>query len=328
MEEIQRTTISNEDTAIALLEQAISEAGIDSRLRVSFDDWPTLNFKFTGDDFNGGLPSRMLEPFHDLQKIIYRVYCHSKYGHTDTRSLSASEKESLDFVLYPSEGSTDVLIKLAEVFERIIEASDMSGKQVMVTVVSLGIIIASSYSWVQWLNHKREIHNSSNIQILSQQETERLKIVTNAISAAPALSAALDDIDSFRGSLARKLRPDDEMFVGGSMNTALTNGEEAAEIIPSTRKKSVDGRVDGEFIISEVKIPRTEDDPFVFSVLRTDDGLQLRVEATSNNLTMDQIDILKEGTFDRRKVVMSINVKKVGDRYIKASLYSLSWPED
>src|SRR5690554_5672078 len=170
MEEIQYTTISSESDAHLLLAQALESANFDNRLQVAFDGWPSVVIKFEGEDFNGGIPSRMLESFGDLQKIIYRVYCQSAYGHSDIRRLTVSEKELLEFVVVPSEGSTDVLIDLAKVFSSIVGASNMSGAEVVTVIVATGILVTASVAWKNWLNYRRQQHADINLQAMSADE--------------------------------------------------------------------------------------------------------------------------------------------------------------
>ena len=324
---IEKKIIETEDQAYEILKSALSEASdFDERLQISFDGWPSIKIKFEGDDFNGGLPSRMLEPLIELQKTIYRVYCRSKYDSDDLRKLTQKDKEALELVVIPTPGCTDVLIELGGLFNEIIQSSNMNGTETTIVIVAAGVLFTASVAWKNWLNNKREEHADENTVKLSQQETERLKIVSDALTANPSLNEIKQEIEQFRSDLTKKLKPNDRIFVGGD-NEQLLNGEEAAELSHTPREKSVETRIDGEFLITEVKFPRTLDEKYIFYVERVSDGLELKVAANRENLTMDQITILKEGGFGMRKVIMAINAKLIRDTYSHAKLYSISWPK-
>lgn len=324
---IDNLIIKNETQAYETLKNALDErSDFDERLQISFDEWPSIELKFDGSDFNGGLPSRVLPALIELQKNVYRLYCRAKYDSEDIRKLTDSEKESLELIVVLSPGSTKVLLKLGKMFNEIIKSSNMTGRQVTTVIIAAGVLYTSSGAWKDWLANKQLEHSSEQTVMLSEQETERLRIVTDALTAQPQLNEVKQEIENFKSELTRRLKPEDTLFVNGE-DKPLLNGEEAAAITSTPREKSVETRLDGEFLITEVKFPRTLDEKYIFHVQRVSDGLELKVAANRDNLTMDQITILKEGGFGMRKVTMAINAKLIRDTYSHAKLYSISWPK-
>jgi hypothetical protein len=324
---IEQLVIENEEQAYDLLKKALDEHNdFDERLQISFDGWPLIELTFDGADFNGGLPSRMLAPIAELQKTLYRIYCRLKYNSDDVRKLTGSEKDALELIITLAPGSTKVLLKLGEIFNEIIKSSNMTGRQVTATIIVAGTLFAASVAWKDWLANKQLAHSAEQTVELSKLETERLKIVTDALTAQPQLNELKEDIENFRAEITRKLKPEDKFFVGGETEPLL-DGEEAKNVVPAPREKSVETRIDGEFIITEVKFPRTLDENYVFHVQRLLDGLALKVEASRENLTIDQINILKESGFGIKRVIMAINAKKLRESYTHAKLYSITWPK-
>ena len=57
----------------------------------------------------------------------------------------------------------------------------MSGTQVFILLITIASLITISIMWNDWLNAKEHEHWQDTALRLSQQETERIKMITDAL---------------------------------------------------------------------------------------------------------------------------------------------------
>lgn len=58
----------------------------------------------------------------------------------------------------------------------------MSGTQVFILLVTFAGLLAISVMWKDWLNTNEDKHWQETALRLSEQETERIEMITNAVS--------------------------------------------------------------------------------------------------------------------------------------------------
>ena len=86
-------------------------------------------------------------------------------------------------VVKVKEGSSSFSADLWEQFTRIAEAAitRMSGTQAVITVLGLALVLVSPVLFKAWLRSRQEEKRAVRDVELSEQETERLRIVTQAM---------------------------------------------------------------------------------------------------------------------------------------------------
>lgn len=315
--------IRSEDEAWTVLENALNGA-LDQGVRVSFEGWPVFKLTLEGKEFSGALPTRIMPPILALQKEIHRTYCQAHYGTDNVHKLSPKEKEMLELRVELKPGSTNVITDMGDALSKVIQGAHMTGPEAIILVLGSVAMVATVVGWKMWLTHRERVHDQNTTVAMSAEETRRLEIVTRAMNDRPELQQKQQAISEVQNSLSRQLKPDDQIKIEGF---EIIDGSRAAEIVPKPKEKSKPVRIDGEFIINEVKFPRTLDEQYRFAVTRVSDHLTLNVTADHEKLTMNQISILKEGGFGLRKVIMAINAAELRGQINKAELYSIDWPD-
>lgn len=315
-------TIKNEQEAWEALQLALS-GQISETAQVSFEGWPVFKLTIQGEDFNGSIPTRIMPPILELQKEIHRIYCRAKYNTEDTRSLKQDERDQLELVVDVQKGSTKFITDLAGALNEIIKSSNMNGEQVLILLVSIGVIVATSLGWKQWLQHKEREHGQDTTVELSQEETKRLELVTKALTEKPELKKAQEAVDDFKSDLSKRLKAEDQIKVS---EQPIITGAYAAEVVPTPRVAAQEIRIDGEFEINEVKFPKQFGGSYRFAVTRVLDGKQIMVDAAPGVLSEQQITILKDGAFGIKRVLMEINARQGRSGITGANLVSISWP--
>lgn len=315
--------IKNEEDAWDALKQALSEQ-INETANVVFEGWPVFQLTIEGKDFKGTIPTRVMPPILDLQKEIHRIYCKAKYNTEDVRRLRDDERELLELVVSIKPGSTKFVTKLFKALNEIIKNSNMNGNQAVILLVSISAIIATSIGWKDWVSSKEREHGQDVSVKLSEQETARLKLVADALTKDPSIEKNKESISEFKNDLSRRLKPSDNLKID---EQPLLTGVRASEITSKPRQVAEEKRLDGEFLINEVKFPKQYGGEYRFSVTRVIDRQTMQVDAAPGALTDEQITILKDGGFGVKRVLMEINAKELRGRITSAKLVSIQWPE-
>jgi hypothetical protein len=321
-ESIEEIIISNEDDAFSLLQTALANKITDTA-KVTFKGWPIFNLTIEGKDFNSSIPTRIMPPILDLQKEIHRIYCKAKYNSEDTRKLTDEERELLELVVTINPGSTKFFTDLFNALNEIVKNSNMNGPQVLSLLIAISFILATSIGWKDWLSAKEREHGQDISVRLSEQETERLKLVTEVLSRTPELQQNKEAISNFQSSISKRLKPSDQIKIN---DEPIINGTRAAEIVPAPKETSKGIRLDGDYRINEVKFPTKFGGEYRFSVTRLTDEKTFMVDAAPDVLKPEHIEILKEGSFSIKYVSMQINAREHRGHITDANIVYIDWP--
>lgn len=322
--EIEELIISNEDEAWDALKKALAEE-ISDTTQVKFEGWPIFKLSIEGEDFKGTIPTRIMPPILDLQREIHRIYCRARYNTEDTRKLTADEREILELVVAVKPGSSKYSAKLFKALNEIIKSSNMNGNQVVILLVSISAIVATSVGWQDWLTFKEVQHGKEISSQMSVQETARLKLVVDAMSKEPDIKKSKESISNFKSNISKKLKDNDQIKIDG---IPIITGSVAADIVPTPRVVAQEKRLDGEFVINEVKFPKEFGGKYRFAVTRLKDRKSIMVDAAPETLSMEQISLLKDSGFGVKKVLMQINAKELRGHISNANLVSITLPEE
>ena len=320
---IELISIRSEEEAFLALKQALNNE-ISDTTNIVFEGWPIFKITLEGEDFNASIPTRIMPPILELQKEIHRIYCRSKYNDESTRRLTDDERKQLELIVEVKAGSSEFITQLGRSLNEIIRSSNMTGAQTVVLLVSISGIIAGEYAWKDWLQKKENEHQLDISVKLSQEETKHLEILSNAMQQNTEIIKTKDAIDELRADLVKKLEPGDRLTVNSQ---PIINGHRATQISSPPRHVSEDIRIDGLFIINEVKFPKKFGEEYRFNVTRINDGKTFMVNASPTKITDEQLVILKNSGFSVKKTLMEINAKSSRGNISQANLVSINWPD-
>lgn len=321
---IDEIVIRNEDAAFDLLQKALSSRIVYPQ-KITFDGWPVFNLTIEGEDFNSSIPTRIMPPILDLQKEIHRIYCKAKYGSEDTRKLTDEERELLELVVTIKPGSTKFFTDLFNALNEIVKNSNMDGQQVLILLITISALLTANFAWKNWLSSKEREHGQDVFVRLSQQETERTKLITDALSRHPEIQQNKEAISNFQSAISKKLKPDDNLIIN---DEPIINGAKAAEVVPEPKETSREIRLDGDYRINEVKFPTKFGGEYRFSVTRLTDEKTFMVDAAPDILKQEHIEILKDGSFSIKYISMEINAREHRGRITNANIVSIEWPNN
>jgi len=314
--------ISSEEEAWEVLRKAI-EKEISDTVTITFQNWPVFDITIEGEDFNGTIPTRIMPPILDLQKEIHRIYCKARYGSEDTRKLTHNEKLQLELIVSIRPGCTKFTTEFFNVLNEIVKNSNMSGTQILFLLLGVSMMITSTILWKDWLAAKERAHGREVSVSLSEEETKRLALITQALTESHTLKQNQEAIDVFKSNFSRKLEPADQLKVN---EQPIINGEKALEIVPLPKQEAKEIRIDGEFIINEVKFPTEFGGKYRLSVTRLSDDTNVMVDASPDALDPEELSIIRDGGFEVKRVIMQINAKQLRDTITSAHLVTICWP--
>ena len=320
---IEEIVIKSESDAFETLAKALSDKVSDTA-HIKFEGWPVFKLTIEGEDFHESIPTRVMHPIIDLQKEIYRIYCRARYNTEELRKLTDKEKEILELVVAIRPGSTKFITEIFKSLNEIIKSANMTGGQVVTTLVSISALLTCSWAWEDWLASKEREHGQEVSVRLSQEETRRLSLMAEAMKKEPMLKSSNDSIADFRSHISRKLKPTDQIKIN---EKPIVDGVKASEIVQRPKEIAEEIRLDGEFIVNEIKFPEVYGGVYRLSVSRKSDNQTLKLEAAPNKLTPEQFTILKDGGFASKSIYMEINARRLRGVISAANLVLIRWPD-
>ena len=207
--------IDSDDKAWELFKQAAAGADFGDGFELELKDWPKVSLKFEGTAFQTSLPARAMHPFIELQKEIYRLYAQEVYGSANINKLSFVEKSALELVVTVGEGSTFTFPNLENVLTEFVRLAGkkMTSAQIAGVVIAIGVGYFGNQAWkshVQGEVDKKELETRVE---LSQQETERLKMMAKVAESNTAVANVVRGADDFRNNVMRAVGPKDRVVI-------------------------------------------------------------------------------------------------------------------
>lgn len=322
-ESIEKLIIHNEDEAFELLKQALSNKVSDTA-QVTFEGWPVFNLTIEGKDFNGSIPTRIMPPILELQKEIHRIYCRARYKTENTNRLTSEERELLELIVTIKPGSTKFITDLFNALNEIVKNSNMNGTEVLTLLIVISVLLASIVGWKDWLSSQERKHGQDATVRHSEQETERLKLITEAIVKIPEIKQNRKAIEDLQSDLARKLKPTDQIKIN---EVPIISGDRAEEIVREPKQSSKSVRLDGDYAINDVKFPEKYGEAYRFSVTRLSDDKTFMLDVSPEMLSEEQIGILKDSAFGIKHVTLGINARENRGHISDAHAVSIEWPK-
>lgn len=309
--------IHNEDEAWAALEKAVSLDGFPDNLQLRFDGWPTFTLDVKGRDWHSTVPTRVMPPLLAVQKDLHRAYCQVRYGAPNLRRLREDERNDLEVVVKVNEGSSLLNAELWEQLGALGEAAvgRMSGPEIVLTVLGVALLAVSPVMFRIW-QHGREKEKGLETQVeLSQQETTRLKIATEAMRQQPVLTDVHADAQATYSKLLKAMKPGDRMEIHGNPLTSA----QAAELVQPEREEAKQVELSGTFVFLGNRTDKGKG--FRITVQRIADALELHADVQPE-LSADQKEILKQAEWSKGPVNLVVHAEKLHDAFVRAEVIS------
>lgn len=315
----RKLVIDSDDAAYKIISEILSN-NLDNNFTVCFENWPNLNLYLKGGPFESSLTTGVMKQVIDLQKIINRTYAYITSGELDATHLSQKERDSLELVVHVAEGSSDLKVRLEEVFTKILRvaADKMEAKHIVTTMLGLGLMYFGESSFNSYLDMRKDIRLAELQSTQKLAELDQLKFASEQDkNNQTLLIEALDSVNKDRTAQLSVMS--DEL-----MNTVLKaasmakeskiqgiqlSSSVAKELTSNKRNISEDVRLDGYYFID--RVDTTDPDGFKLKIRSDGDGLVIDAKVQDGTVNKYTRVALSNAEWSKDKVRLMINAKKV-----------------
>lgn len=309
--------IQNDDDLFWLMEKVLDKE-IDPSTEVRFVEYPRFEITLRGEDFDGGVPTRIMPALLKFQREIDNGYARALYG--EARPLGKEEKKRTELIVRLEKGSTTFFADAAGVLNTVARTAlgKMDGPQTLIVLLGTAAMIAGVYGWKAYLTKQAEIHDRETDLELSKQETERLAIMSRAQRESDLVRDQRADSDATNAAFLRRMEPGDEVVIGGER---IVDGAQGKSLVRKKREEAVDDRLDGTFKVLTVESGAVRSG-LRMKVKRQSDGLEILVSIPSGTLNDDQLADLQAGEWEKAPLNLQMNIRRIGTRVTAATLIS------
>lgn len=293
--------ITSEEDAWQALERATQGDGFPEGVDLEFKNWPIFQMDFKGRDWDSTVPTRVMSPLLEIQKDINRAYTSIKYGDSNLRKLKDEERDELEVVVKVEKGSSIFDADLWKQFSSMAEVAigRMNGDQIVITVLGVALAITAPVMYKAWLASRQKEKEIANQLELSKQETERLKVFSEAVKSSPSLQTVREDAQATHNRLLKAVKPGDSVTMKG----IELRSDEVAALVQPERERAQDIFIEGVFVLLGNRTDKS--DGFRITVKRLSDQLTLNADVPLE-LPYEQQKIIQNAEWTKGKIKLSI----------------------
>lgn len=313
--------IRSEKDAFDLIKKALGkELGDDFELR--FDNWPHVNVVLKGEEYQSTITPSLMQGLLDLQHGINRTYAQLVYSQPDARSLKDEDKDELEFKAKVEEGSSIVTVDLSGFAQKL--AGDLVGKMDSTQLVILAVTGAALWAATTMYKHyvngevkkKEAAADADKLVKLSEQETERVQLITQALTKEPRLVPIEKNAAATSLTLLRGVSDAESINLNG---VKLTN-DEAWSVVSTKRTASSEVQVNGNYRI--LSVDTSKDDEFRIKVRYLPDGREFWAKFRDDSLDKEHLKALQDAEWGKSTVYLSVNGTELRGQISSATIVS------
>lgn len=320
----KKLIIGNEQEAFAALEQALKNELGDQPLLIEFKNWPLIEICLEGPGYESTITPDMAAGLVELQGAMNRAYAKMVHQSSSARKLTDAERKDLQFKAKVENGCSLITVDLGDFAGKI--GSEMVSKldpmHLVISVVGVAIAGASLLAYKAFLKHRtadKTISEEVNKAIaLSQEETRRLAIFGQAVSAVPRLQAIQEDFDEARHEIVRGTSDAASLTV----NSVKMDNESAKIVAMTKRTQSREVQLNGDYFIQETHWQNEKEIRLKLRSVTT--AQEFMATMQNDTLNDEQIEFLQGAEWSRAKVYMSINATELRGTVTTATILSVT----
>lgn len=283
--------------------------------------------QINGEKFNRSLTPSVMKGFVEMQAQINKSYALAKYGVPDVRKLTKEELDALEIEVTVEQGSSIVEINIDGFLTKLTQelVGKMNATEIMFTVLGAAVIWGGVTVFKRFLDNRKDIRLAEiakdgekehlrTMQIMSEQETKRLRVISEMIAEKPLL----DNMDRMSYDAKTQMVKSFVRSDNAQIDGVTIDSEMAKELVTNARRRSSEMRIDGIYRIEEVN--NTDPESFKVKVRRVD--TDQRLTCVVQDVFLDESgnkEALQRAEWERKPVHLSINAKHV-DGDIKSAV--------
>lgn len=295
--------ITNEQEAWDLLDRALNGEQFPENIQLVFDGWPTWGMRITGHDWQSSVPTRIMAPLLEVQKDIYRSYTSSVYGTTNIKRLTNEERDDLELIVKVDKGSSDYKAELFNQLTMLASkmVSNMNGTESLIAILGIALAVSGTIVTKSWIASRQQEKQLDQTVKLSEQETERMKILARAAKSEPLVEATIENVEDSQNKILKTLKPNDSI----NFNDVSLDAGQAKEIAQADRAKSEDIDIQGLFAIQANDT--THPGGFKIKVSRVSDGIVFNA-IVPIELSIDQRNLIQDAEWSKGDKIIKLSI--------------------
>ncbi|MBF5006386.1 hypothetical protein [Diaphorobacter caeni] len=319
----QEITISTDEDAVALLSIALETPAETEGAVLVFDNWPQVEIKLTGTHYEGTITANAAQMLIEYQKAFEHAFL--ELVKPKSTRLTNSEKKDLAITAEVKKGSTlltlDFNAALTQLSTQLV--GKMTPNEILIAILGLGTIAGATFVVKTFVKERatrltRTAELDSQTQ-LSEQETKRLQIVTQAMQAQPKLAFVKDDFDNARDAVLRNASDANTLSLDGVKMTST----QAVQMARQPRESSKEAQLNGVYYITGVSWP---DDVTASLELRgLENSREFKATLNTESLLQKDKSLIASAEWGRTPLYLSINAKLLRDNVISATVVGFDW---
>lgn len=318
-------TIRSEMDAFRYLQLAIdNQIGVIDGIK--FDGWPNLNLYLKGKKFDQSLTPTVMKGLIEFQKGIYQSYAIAKFNNP-TKRLTKQERDDLELEVKVEKGSSDIDINFQDIAEKFVEhlADKMDATHVLILVLSVALMYFGSSTIKSWFENQKEIKLAElkdeeakaqleSMQFISEQETERMRVITNAMRVEPRIQNISETSAEAKSELLRSMGNAQV----AKFSTVELSKDEVDLLSTNVRRESKEIRLDGLYRI--LKLDWSNQLSLKVKVWNVDNGISFDAKVQDETLTGAYKEAIQQAEWQRQPVKLQINARLLGDDEYKEAI--------
>ena len=277
-----------------------------------FVDWPLYEIAIEGEDFDGGIPTRVMPALIELQRTMNRAYARSVHG--SPRRLNSREARQTQLIIRLEPGSTKFVVALAKLLNVAFE--NMSGRQRARTIVAVAAILTLGDVRTAEMDAETERLEIEYQVEMDAQETRRLEIVADLVSKNIELTELMTDMTRIQGEWLKRLDTTDRLFINGE--EIETGDDGPGRTILRTKSEHIVSVFRILSVISGGVGPG-----FRMRVLNIETGERFRVTVSENTLHPRELATLQQSEWGKAALQMEIVADRRDGKIRRARLLSV-----
>lgn len=338
--------IRNDEQALALL-KTLLDFPEQELPEVKFIDWPRFELHVKGARYHSTITPELMKSFLRFQTNLNKSYALARYADSSSK-LKAAELEELKILVEVTEGSSGFVAALEDQVSKIGNAlaegvKDMEPRQILITLLCLGGLVAGTYSVDSYLDYKKEIRLAEiaaleneaereerikTLQVMQQVDAQHSSDMRNMFNQ---VADQLPQLTSIAGHMAASY---DDIIASTSdaegieLQGRYVDGAVVSELSNSPRNRSVEDRISGVYRIQNVDHSSPTDYRFkLYDVTRRQEIVATLPK--DGTLITDQIlDLLQDAEWGRKVVALHLITKVRSGRVVKAEIEKVARVED
>lgn len=308
-------TIASENDAWEVLAQALSDQIPSDLVEISFVGWPVFHLKLRGEEFQSALTPRIMEAFMQLQRDIYRTYAQSHLGRSSAASLTAEEKNSLEFFVKVGPGSTELSATFDKAIQKITQGivSKMEPKHWVIVLISTAAIWGATSCVKTYLQDQKDARQVQAQQFAQEIDLKRDAMLMQALDLRPELREAREDMREFYNTLLKVSARAESLDIGGHTITR----ELAKELVRKPKSRSHEVQLNG--ICRILKVDSSKERSFFVDV-RLEDGRTCTAELQEGFIAQREknLSVIRDAEWQKKPVYLTINGNELRGEITKA----------